>query len=548
MNPTVSVLIPTKNRRKLLERSLGSIFKQTNPPDEIIVVNDGSDDDTKEFLNTVASLHCNLKLIHREISGGVNTARNQGIRESSSDWIAFLDDDEFDINAVETIRKKINEIPKDFFVVYLNSKIYRDDHSFTGGFQFEKLSSNLNFYDPSYEQTVTKFNLKGDCKPVFRRSLFENKKYLFPQSVNGFESYTMSLIARDKKGIRYFKDIATLIHQEDELIDRLSINAPRKNPWPLFVLHIKQIPDHFKFYITHPLFFLKKIKEMLKLLVRVFLNRLFVLKKLSLRLFGMQRWIRLGLRYRIILKQKYENYEFIIPFFGYKYRGNLNDYIDRFAYYFGAYEIEELLYLKKYLNKDSVVLDIGANSGHHSLFFSRFSKKVYSFEPYDKPFNILLSRIRENNIKNIECFNFGLGDKYNEMEFFAPIGPNGGGGSFISAPNKKNIGKLVIKKGDDFVKNFNDEKIDFIKIDVEGLENEVLMGLKETIKKYKPIMFVEMIPESQNDLDKDIKDLYNLYVIDANNPFLFLFNKSGCKIEKFLPSKNIINILFIPKD
>ena len=85
---------------------------------------------------------------------------------------------------------------------------------------------------------------------------------------------------------------------------------------------------------------------MLKLLVRVFLNRLFVLKKLSLRLFGMQRWIRLGLRYRIILKQKYENYEFIIPFFGYKYRGNLNDYIDRFAFYFGAYEIEELMYLK----------------------------------------------------------------------------------------------------------------------------------------------------------------------------------------------------------
>lgn len=272
---TITILIPTKNRRVFLERALKSVFNQTVLPDEIVVVNDGSIDDTKEFLEKIAANHRILKVINREKSGGVNTARNQGIGESSSDWIAFLDDDdEFDINAIEIIRKKINEIPKDFFVIYLNSKIYRDDHSFTGGFQFEKLNNNLNFYDPSYEETITKFNLRGDCKPVFRKSLFKNKKYLFPESVNGFESYTMNLIAKDKKGIRYFRDVTTLIHQENELNDRLSINASKKNPLPLLILHIRQVFQHFLFYIKHPPFFFKKFVEMLKLLVHSLLRLL----------------------------------------------------------------------------------------------------------------------------------------------------------------------------------------------------------------------------------------------------------------------------------
>ncbi len=79
------------------------------------------------------------------------------------------------------------------------------------------------------------------------------------------------------------------------------------------------------------------------------------------------------------------------------------------------------------------------------------------------------------------------------------------------------------------------------------METEVLEGLKQTIIKDKPIMFIEMTPESQTELDTTISNLYNMFIVDANNPFLIFFNKPGCKIKKFVPRKTIENILFIPK-
>lgn len=545
-NFTISVLIPTKNRKILLERVLKSVLDQTVLPDEIVVINDESIDGTKEYLDNLSQKHNILKIIHREEGGGVNTARNQGTREAKSDWIAWLDDDdEFVPEAIEKIKQKLQRISDNIFVVNFNSKIYKNDDSFNGGYQFKE---DREFIDLNYEDwMLIKNNLKGDCKPVFRKYLFEDKNYLFPETVNGFESYTMNLIAKNKKGIRCYSEVTTLIHQETEVGDRLSLSASAKNPWPLFVLHFKQLFQHYKFYAKHPRILWRKKIEMLKLLARsvIYLIKMFYRK--ILRFIGMQRWLRLGLRYRLVLKKKYEDLDFNVSFFGYRYRGNLKDYIDRYVFYFGAYEREELLYLKKFLNKNSVVLDIGANTGHHSLFFSRFARQVYAFEPYDKLFYKLSHRMEQNGVKNVEAYNFGLGKENKESEFFASRGTNEGVGSFIPSSDKVAIGKLVVKNGDEFASNLK-EKIDFIKIDVEGMETEVLVGLKQTIKKNKPVLFVEMTPEAQAELDGEITELYNIYIIEANNPFLFVFNKLGCKLKKFEPDLKTVNILFIPRN
>lgn len=271
-NQTVAILIPTKDRLRLLKRCLDSVFRQSSPPDEIIVVNDGGVDGTRKYLEDLLLTHPNLVVINRERSGGVNTARNQGIKIIRSDWIAFLDDDdEFFESAVKIIRERVNDLENSYSVAYFNTKIENDSETFVGGFQFDKLGKNVarHTYDPSYEETMTKFNLKGDCKQVLRRRLFENDRYRFRETVNGFESYTMNLIARDGNLIRYFDDVLTHIHQESNLQDRLSITAPKKNPWPMFVLHCKQLVEHWRFYTLHPLFLLKKIITMLRLLLRV---------------------------------------------------------------------------------------------------------------------------------------------------------------------------------------------------------------------------------------------------------------------------------------
>jgi len=88
-NPTVSVIIPTYNRAHTLGRAIDSVLHQTRPADEIIIVDDGSTDKTAALLENYTGL------IHLEqTNAGVSTARNTGIAQASSSWIAFLDSDD----------------------------------------------------------------------------------------------------------------------------------------------------------------------------------------------------------------------------------------------------------------------------------------------------------------------------------------------------------------------------------------------------------------------------------------------------------------------
>ena len=97
----VSVIIPTFNRRSVLERALNSVLKQTFSDWELIVVDDGSTDETQSFfgewLKQVEShhpQHHSKICILRTTNGGVSRARNFGVQNSSSPWIAFLDSDD----------------------------------------------------------------------------------------------------------------------------------------------------------------------------------------------------------------------------------------------------------------------------------------------------------------------------------------------------------------------------------------------------------------------------------------------------------------------
>ncbi len=91
MDPfSLAVVIPTFNRRPLLERCLDSVHAQTRCPEEIIVVDDGSTDGTADWIQT---LFPSIKLIAQE-NRGVSAARNAGIQAASCEWIAFLDSDD----------------------------------------------------------------------------------------------------------------------------------------------------------------------------------------------------------------------------------------------------------------------------------------------------------------------------------------------------------------------------------------------------------------------------------------------------------------------
>jgi glycosyltransferase involved in cell wall biosynthesis len=88
----ISVIIPAYNSGAYIERAINSVLSQTRPSDEIIVVNDGSTDNTSEILKRYGN---KIKVIEQS-NAGVSAARNAGIGAAAGDWIAFLDaDDEY---------------------------------------------------------------------------------------------------------------------------------------------------------------------------------------------------------------------------------------------------------------------------------------------------------------------------------------------------------------------------------------------------------------------------------------------------------------------
>lgn len=96
----ISIIIPTHNRKKLLEKTLQSVLNQTYKADEIIIIDDGSTDGTQESLKIYLE-NDTLKYIFQE-NQGVSSARNHGIKIAQNKWICFLDsDDIWDINKLE---------------------------------------------------------------------------------------------------------------------------------------------------------------------------------------------------------------------------------------------------------------------------------------------------------------------------------------------------------------------------------------------------------------------------------------------------------------
>ena len=87
---TVAAIIPTRDRPAWTERAVASVLAQSRPPDELLVVDDGSTDGTADHLRAVFP---DLRIV-RLTGLGVSAARNHGIRKTESEWLAFLDSDD----------------------------------------------------------------------------------------------------------------------------------------------------------------------------------------------------------------------------------------------------------------------------------------------------------------------------------------------------------------------------------------------------------------------------------------------------------------------
>ncbi len=168
----------------------------------------------------------------------------------------------------------------------------------------------------------------------------------------------------------------------------------------------------------------------------------------------------------------------------------LNTDIGRKIYFTGDFEKVELSLCKKFIKSDSTVIDIGANIGVHSIYFAEAAPqgKVLSIEPQVTIYPVLLQNISKFN--NIIPLNVAVDLDLKISSFF--IADDNAYSSLKDTKRKKILNvKQVVTLPFDLIINLFD-KVDFIKIDVEGFEKNVLASMKSLLLRDKPVLFVEI--------------------------------------------------------
>lgn len=197
---------------------------------------------------------------------------------------------------------------------------------------------------------------------------------------------------------------------------------------------------------------------------------------------------------------------------------------------FGSYEELEMgmvLDLLNELDDEAVVFDIGANLGWYTLniIASNLKRKVYSFEPIEETFLKLKENLYLNRFGSESVYNLGFYKENRVMDFFYDI--TASGASSLANLREETTTRLVkceFVMMDNFIEKNNIKRLDFIKCDVEGSELFVYEGGLESIRKFKPIVFSEMLRKwarkfgyHPNDIIYMFKELgYKCFVIYNN--------------------------------
>ena len=222
----ISVIIPTYNRCDLLKRAINSVIKQTITPKEIIIVDNGSTDQTYQM---VSSLFPEINYFI-EKKRGVSAARNKGILESKSKWIAFLDSDD---------TWKPTKLEKQMEFSIFNQDKYRIIHTDENWYRNKKFLNQLKKHKKS-GGNIFKNCLQLCCispsSVVLKKQIFEEYG-LFDENLEVCEDYDMWIRITSKEEVGFLDSPLVLKYggHSDQLskkfwgMDRFRIKSLEKN-------------------------------------------------------------------------------------------------------------------------------------------------------------------------------------------------------------------------------------------------------------------------------------------------------------------------------
>lgn len=223
------------------------------------------------------------------------------------------------------------------------------------------------------------------------------------------------------------------------------------------------------------------------------------------------------------------------------------------TYYLKRYDSKETDFIKRIVQKNWTCFDIGANVGYYSLLFASLAKDgiVHSFEPLPLHYHLLNVNIFLNNFTNIIVNHCALGKQAGVSDF--AVSKRGDVSSFVYtkvSPLEKII-QVSVRTLDDYVEEKGVERIDLLKLDVEGAEKLVLEGAGGTLskKELQPnILLVELYNSYLIKYDTSIDEIvsflhtlgYGAFIISKQHLVPFTFKDYNLRSNVFFIKKESI--------
>jgi FkbM family methyltransferase len=517
----ISVVIPAYNAARFLPRAIASVLSQTHQPGEIIVVDDGSADDTR---SVVAAYAPRVTYVWRK-NGGVSAARNCAVERASGKWIAFLDAD--DAWRTDKLKRQMQGLQlqpgavlsySDYMVVSADGSsrgvaacrpqellptvryrcpfppsvavVERKAFLAAGGFAENLLGGEdwdfwvrlVLAYSPRafvhVAEPLTYYNVVPDSLSQQTRYQFEQYLGLVEHRLLDGLSGIPRVICRRKILARLYRDAAVAFRQQNAP-DHFRYMWRSLLAWPIPSDSIQS--DRYRIAANMAV---KGLKN--RLAIALYPLARFCVRALPAPHKG-QVWkaIRQHISWRSSERVIKTDQGFVV-------QGDVAEYIHSCLYLFGIWEQCITRFVTERLKPGDCFIDIGANIGYYSLLSASLVGKtgrVLAVEASPRTYADLVRNLQLNGVTNVRAVNFAASESPGELDLFeAPEDSRGvttTSATWAKQTHCKFAGKVQSLPMKMMVNKEELRTARVIKIDVEGAEWDVCKGLMPVLPELR---------------------------------------------------------------
>jgi FkbM family methyltransferase len=173
---------------------------------------------------------------------------------------------------------------------------------------------------------------------------------------------------------------------------------------------------------------------------------------------------------------------------------DLNEHVQRWIYFFGVYEEQTVRWFRNTISPGMTVLDVGAHVGQYALLAAAAtgpSGQVHAFEPNPAAFLRLIANLKLNNYENLHAHQVALSDASGDADLYLPSNNNLGEASLLKFSKGLDTRTVQCVTLDEWAEAVSLERLDLIKLDVQGLEPKVITGAKRVLERFRPTLVCE---------------------------------------------------------